>query len=688
MRRSVLTAFVSAFLAVAAFAEITTERAISNPVYGPTAAAAAQIASNGDGFFEVWSDRRDQEALYASAITRTGTVLNPSGILLAKGSFPFAVAWSGNAYLVVWTDASKTLFAERFAADGELIAPARAIASNVFLTGRHPLSTNGNVSVLTSSGTYYVLDAEANVIATDHAPGLDNYLTASGEFLLTGGARVRLDSSGRFAKRVDRAWPYPIACRPTECLGAAPGANGQIEVMRYDPVTLMVDFPVTQLPITGTSFDLLATVDGYIIAFYDGTVYRLDPDGHPAGAPIVLPGGRGTPHAATNGTEVVVVRATSPMATNSIIITASSISQYSVGRSANAQRNIQMAKSASNYLAVWSEDDGTYAGRLSLDGVPLDGRGTLLSADVVAPSVIYDGSSYLIVVHGDRSHGSSQAVIQVDPTTGAITSRVVIPGSGLRIGSNGAALVGVWVDLHGQLVSAFLYPNGAVASAVVPLASPLPNETIDNLSLAWNGTIWLVGWTDDYFSMSLIPHFGGPIPIRIRAVRLSLALIPLDTEPITLTSAPLQMVNLRAASDGHDFLVAWTVDLPVRVRIRRVLASGVPDGAEKPLVNGVLQDLVWDGATYDLAFETLKPFGVPGDLAGARLSSTGQPIETLLISATPDDDRSASLVPIGIGRVLAAYTRVAYEPLYAGVERAFVGPLRPVRKRTALQEGQ
>jgi hypothetical protein len=374
------------------------------------------------------------------------------------------------------------------------------------------------------------------------------------------------------------------------------------------------------------------------------------------------------------------VRGTSSMLTNSII-TSSSITQYTVGNSANAQRNVRIAKSATNYLSVWTENDGTYAGRLSLDGLPLDGRGTPLSKDIGPPSVIYDGSSYLAVVQGDRLHGLSPTVIQVDPATGAITSRVVIPGSELRIASNGAALVGVWVDLHGKLVAAFLYPNGAVASAIVPLAWPLPGETMGNISLAWNGTMWLVVWTDGYFST--IPQIREPIALDIRAVRFSLALIPLDTEPIALTSAPAHIVNPRAASDGHDFLVAWTVDSPAGVRIRRVLASGVFDGAERQLLNGLLQDLVWDGSTYDLAFSTFKPFDAPGDVATARLSPTGQPIETLIISATAEDDRSASLVPIGNGRVLAAYTRVAFEPLYEGVERAFVNTPRPVRGRAA-----
>ncbi len=170
--------------------------------------------------------------------------------------------------------------------------------------------------------------------------------------------------------------------------------------------------------------------------------------------------------------------------------------------------------------------------------------------------------------------------------------------------------------------------------------------------------------------------------MAIRGARLSAELTPLDTQPVTIT-ANEYIVSPRVASDGHDFLVAWSVgyqfDPQTTVRIRRFFSTGAPADSETTLFRGTLQDLVWDGANYDLAFSG----GKPSDLAVARLNSSGHLLETLAISATTGDDRSASLVAVGNGRIIAAYTREAFGPLYNGVERAFVGVPQPLRRRVS-----
>jgi hypothetical protein len=694
MKSSLVCGLLFGF-AVTSFAEVTAERPVSTAVYAPTA-GSAQIASNGDGFFEVWSDLRDRGAVYASAVTRDGTALNPSGTFLTKGSPAFAVAWTGNSYLVVWSEGTD-ISGERFSADGKIVAPKRVIASNAFVSP-DALSSNGNITVLAGGNSYYVLDPDANVIDSVHTAALHAYVTGNGEFLVTGGPSNHLDSSGRYVASTDRRWPYPIACRASGCITAYRNSPGPLVIAPYDVATLRPGSTLAELPNANPSFDLAVTDDGYVAVFGDGILQRLRPEGYPLGPTILVPGPKGAGvAAASNGRDVAVLLASGLIVNNSIIpvldnfiVSASSITHYTVGYSANAQRDIHIARGASNYLAVWTENEGTYAGRLSFDGSPLDGRGTLLGSEMGTPSVIYSGASYLVVLRSEpfrASNPPSQTVIQIDPTTGAVTSRAGIPGSSVRIASNGSSLVGAWVDRDRKLMAAFLYPNGAVASAAVPIASPFFDyATIGNVSLAWNGTTWLVVWTDDFYSVS--PENPLPIPRAVRFVQLSAALIPLDTQPIVLTpSSEFNVIDsLRVASDGRDFLVAWSSFASIHER--RVLASGVPD-AERGLFNGLVADLVWDGAAYDLAFYTGRPYyNSVGDLAAARLRSSGEPIETLVISATAEDDRSASLVPIGNGRVLAAYTRVAFETPYEGVERAFVSTPRPVRGRATSKRPQ
>jgi hypothetical protein len=166
--------------------------------------------------------------------------------------------------------------------------------------------------------------------------------------------------------------------------------------------------------------------------------------------------------------------------------------------------------------------------------------------------------------------------------------------------------------------------------------------------------------------------------------RFSSELTPLDTQPITITApADTNIVQPRIASDGHDFLVAWSAnphfEEQTTVVVRRIPSTGAPGDSEMPLFGGSMQDLVWDGTNYDLAYSG----GKPSDLAVTRIDPSGHPIATLAVSATAGDDRSASLLPTGNGTVIAAYTRDAFEPIYSGVERAFVGTLHALRARVS-----
>jgi hypothetical protein len=126
------------------------------------------------------------------------------------------------------------------------------------------------------------------------------------------------------------------------------------------------------------------------------------------------------------------------------------------------------------------------------------------------------------------------------------------------------------------------------------------------------------------------------------------------------------------AGNGSNYLVAWRED----------------DGLYAGRLS--LDGTIRDGTAYSLAYSTgtvsSRYDRRPADLALLRLSSSGRPIESLAISASADDDRSAALLSLGNGRVIAAYTRVAHEPLYGGVERVFVALPRPARGRAARSQ--
>jgi len=682
---------------VAVFGQIAAEHPVSTPVYGP-ASVGGVIASDGDGFLVIWNQGG---GFYSSHIARDGTVQNPTGIFLPE-VFGEALIWAGDRYLNFWSESNNISVVE-LAADGHIIAPARVILRDAAISGwSRPVASNGNITVVSTDYGYAVLDRDENVINSDTFVNGAVYLTGSGEFVITStGGTTRIDSSGRLAAKTMRGWSSPIACRPTECITAFGDLQrDRFAVASYDPFPLVVG-PAEDFP-AGMGYNgLAATDDGYVLVS-DTLVQRLDPSRHLAGPAIALPGtgvldptytisnGR----IASNGRDVALLRSSKESLTATIVTPTGVTQPATVALSANAQYDIAIARGVSNYLTVWTEKDSpyasrTYAGRLSLDGQPLDGRGSLLASYISKPSVIFDGASYLVALNGDQPpylpafpYDPTQSIVRVDPATGAVMSAFRIGAGEVRIASYGSTPIVVWTE-SGNLLAAFLSPNGTVDSVPVFVAAAPPNMLLGYLSVAWNGTTWLLAWEEEAFQK---PYLEGPNPNDpwhvMRAARLSAALKPLDTQPITI-SAPVNSFILqpRVASDGRDFLVAWSArhGSTPSVFIRRFLSSGVPADTETLLFNGTVEDLVWDGRNYNLAFQ-----GKLGELAVARLRTTGQPFETLAINATSGS--SVSLVPAGNGTILAAYTRIALEPLYSGVERAFVGPPYPARGRAIRKD--
>src|SRR6202008_3524694 len=98
-------------------------------------------------------------------------------------------------------------------------------------------------------------------------------------------------------------------------------------------------------------------------------------------------------------------------------------------------------------------------GRLSLDGVPLDGRGFLLGSATGRPSVIFDGTSYLVVLATQPSANvefkAPRSIVRVDPATGGVTSVFRITAGSLRVASNGFSRNAVW-NRANSLVAAVL----------------------------------------------------------------------------------------------------------------------------------------------------------------------------------------------------------------------------------------
>lgn len=686
---------LTVFVASATNAQIAGERAVSTPIYGPaTFVGGSAIASDGTQFLAVWIDGRDRYAVYAARIDRDGTVLDPMGILIGfpDTTLPVGVAWNGDSYVVIW-QRSNTVMAARIAPDGRIVDPPHVIVGAAQIYSANQIAANGNVSVVMTSRGYFVLDHELRIIdsgsfgssASNVVSVASVNLTGAGEFaLIASGGNLRLDSSGHYVSLGNPAGPVggAISCHSQNCIRVFGNGTTHLNVASYDPIAQTTGPPL-ELSIVDGRFAVVAIANGYLLATSD-SIQRFDMQGRPLGPPISQRGQPGSAIAATsNGRDAALLRSTGGTLSVAIVTPSAAGEPRDVATSANAQQRPAIAGSGSSYLVAWAEKDGLYAGRLSLDGTPLDGRGRLLSTLTEATSVAFDGASYFVAA-GTPDHPGSTTIVRIDPLTGATLAEQTICGDDMRIASNRSTRVAVWTDCADRVAAAFLDANGAFLSMPVTLTPPA-GGWVAHPSLAWNGALWLVTWEEQYHPVPP-SHIFGAISLAIRGARLSAALTPLDTTAITIKENEWGFADSsRLASDGHDFLAVWTSNDSF-VHARRISASGEALDDER-LFRGSGQDLIWDGAQYVLAFST-SPYYAPADLAVAHLRPSGQAFETFVISATPDDERSASLVSLGNGRVVAAYTRVAHEPLYGGVERAFIAAPRPARGRAVRKEMQ
>jgi hypothetical protein len=703
MKRPILIAVSLLTVGVAPlYAQIAGERPVSIPVYAAvTSVTAAAIGSNGDQFLAAWIDRRDRAAVYAARNDRDGTLLDATGIFIASAeNGPVGVAWNADSYVVIW-QTSSGVFATRIASDGTIADPAHLILPGAQIDAQSPIAANGNAVVVAYAGGYSVLDHQLRVTSSGSFAGTPSvWITGANEFTLiaTGNVSnprsVRLDSTGHFVSLNLQAGPAAsaggaISCHGQNCVWASDHLSTfHLAVASYDPIAQTSGAPI-DLPIAEGSFVLAATSGGYVLVTSTGAVQRLDLQGAPNGSPTPPCCHLDGVAAVSNGRDAAVLRRSGTL-TLTMMSASSDGETRNVAVSASAQHGPALATNLRNDLVVWTESSGIYARRLDPDGTLLDfeksSRRTLSQASGLLPpevSVLFDKTSYIAAVstNFDRSYtvpsSSTITTLRIDPDTGSTQTLNTICGNDMRIANNGSASVATWVDCNGKIAVALLNVDGALASPPIFLASSnlstAAGPFVAKPSLAWNGTEWLVIWEEQ--TVVTVNSQLVPVGVAIRGSRLTNALTPLDPDPVlTISSGNNPLMPSRVASDGHDFLAVWSIGSVIHAR--RITAAGaVLDDQQE--ASGFVQDLIWDGSSYSMAFLT-PDLRI---LALLRMRATGQLIESQIISATPDEKRSAALLAVGGGHVIAAYTRVAHESLYGGVERAFIAAPSPLSAR-------
>ncbi|HVR42327.1 MAG TPA: hypothetical protein VMS56_02680 [Thermoanaerobaculia bacterium] len=716
---------------------------VSAPVYGPASGNQNEpgIASDGTDFLVVWSD--DRSGLHATRLSRTGEILDGTGIPLGSGGGG-SVVWSGTSYVIVWSQmvwsavpAMDAVMIARIDRHGSVIERPRVLIAGAYAPS---VATNGSrIAVayqrkhegsLSHSLHLAVLDAEGALIDGDipiPTRARSNYeltVTSNGSnFLAVWTAvtgpdatldSVRIGADGTLLDDVPRTLSPGYApsrgplvasdgrdyllfrrdVRRNQLLAIPIGADGQPNGSAR-PVPAETQEPAVTW--TGSSYLLVWAESSSVFGVH------LDARGLALGEPRIV----GEPDTPVTGTQIAVGAAggdaliawtdgrhsrlwTDVVATivRGAGLHPAPLTLLSV--SAPAQWAPSVASGGAHSLVTWSEESGLYAARLDAGGHPAGGRGTVLSTQDAffgSSSLVFDGRNYLA------------AWTEVEDDEWMIRTAIVSPETGEPLAGRGATIrtcgrhlaiatgadrLLVWSTCDGSIAAARIDHDGRLIDPV-PLLLPRRADPRLEPAAAWSGSAWLITWMEPFDQPP-----NGPSPMyrqaRIVGARVSPALTLLDPEPLRIAEGdPAKYVDPAVASDGTGFAIVWRKVVGLERDAPIGLAYLGADGAlGPPLLLGTGDDpsIAWDGSRFLVAWER----GGSGDVVGAYVSpNAADGSRVIEIAASEDAEQSPSLAAAGPQRVLAVYTRVSTEPLYGTVPRVFARIISGVSRTRAVR---
>ncbi|MEA2175687.1 MAG: hypothetical protein QOD00_3279 [Blastocatellia bacterium] len=534
---------------------------------------APQIVKGANGYLAVWTDYRTafrtgaiyegqglgtMADIYAARLDAAGNLLDTTPIIISQAPYNQSVphvAWNGQNWLVTWTTERESdryyydVLAVRVSPDGRVLDNPPIVLDQA--------TTSINyfpVHSVSSDGTNYAVVWQ----------GLDS---AAGIFTLKG-ARIAPD-------------------------GTVLDAGGK--TLRHDSFN---SYP--------TSAHLVFAGDEYMLAWVESTpqgdvvCQRLTPALNPLGAPFQVNTFTGSdPHSvglATDGNNFIVAwsddrytfepifaervsHSGQPLDANNIQIT---------GNLIFLQKPFDVTFDGANYVFGYSRQNANftnydiYATRVNTSGVVLNPAGIAVrstAAEQITPAIasLGGGSAQFVWVDFDYSATSTQDIYSA--TLNA--SGAVGPGAAISLGAprqskphmavgNGSFLSVYRSERSGEtrILAQRLDQNGAELDAEPLVVAASTTTSLNNPSIAWNGSVFLVVWED-----STVPHG------QIYGRRVSVQGTFLDTAPVALMNG----VTPDVAALGDTFLIVGT-DAPSDPHFRAVYAVRV-DGASGAVID-------------------------------------------------------------------------------------------------------
>lgn len=682
-------------------------------------------------------DRSLDRDLYAARVTAGGAVLDPIGILVAQGTGNPKIVFAGDTYSIFWMEFQPgangdSLFIARVSRDGRIVDGPRVIADGFPFTA-FDASTNGRRIVLAWTDRVAVLSAEGELL--ERGISLQNCLTngcppgvlcppapACSSF---GVPRIASNGSG-FVLAVPSP-PQNVSVfvldgdghptfRGIADMGALPAG---IASDGNDYVLLDVDAKTNNAVAQRISAagDLLERHDlGValgVTAFADvgliwtGASYAglsrtnfgdapkptllLTRSGEPLSRPPAGDAELASGAIASNGRDIVAAWNGGTSTQASIFTervdpaTLSNGDPLLVSISAKTQRSPSIAFSGIGYAVAWYEGSRAWLRRFSLNGDPLDALPIPLEDGVVgdsfAPRVAFDGRNYVAVALTDHFTPFLKRYLRltrIDAVTGQTMGSFEIlalasqQDNTFDLRSNGTNTVLAWEGSDFTLHAGLVTDNGlandiTLTSMYIEAVSP---------SLAWNGSEWLVAYHTVKTCCPFIPEV--IYDYHVYGIRLSPSLTVLDPNPVELSQTDR---DAHAASAGGDFMVAMTHLQPdpqsgksrPTVLLRRLHADGTLGGDAQMIGDGKAMDIAADGSRYAVAIAKPASSSARFQQFVEYVDQTGAVSGSERVLGITLWGQPAAQLVAGDAGIVAAYQRTAYEPVYGGVDRVFLG---------------
>lgn len=484
------------------------------------------ISRGGNRFLAVWSDQRSklgesatQSDIFGMRLDEAGNPLDSVplaiGVTSAEDRTP-RVCWNGSSWLVTWSTYSPTTYyygaslaAARVSADGEVLDdPALTlIATESSSLAGYTVGTDGSNWVVVTSGTS----------ASD--VGVRGFRVSS--------SGVLLDPGGVLIPTTTPSYTVP----PIGFIAAAGGNYLYIYTMWNSSDTTADDVMGVRLNST-----LAAIGQPFYISRANGnqTVAGLASNGS---AFMVLYNG---PGAQTYITDLWGAR----VSTAGSVLDSAGINISQGNSPAANSLTSRIEWNGTNYVALWSYN-GISSARITSAGSLLDPGGVAMPGIKAAEITASANGGYRTVALNNNTSVTSAAV---SPALVAGPSELISTGAPSQyIGSlanNGASWMlaflsatadGIAVNVQG------LASNGSALSTEPITLGTGTATTIGRPKLAWNGSLYLVVWTDT--------TRGGVVGCRIDA-----AGNPLDAEPFFIVAGDSPSVSAL----GANFLIAYT----------------------------------------------------------------------------------------------------------------------------------